>query len=102
MTDPIATLRASAHDCLTPEHYGPCEVCAALAEFERRARIEARRDAYAMNSGVAFVHRPPILTKTSAFGLEHHEVRIHGTRIGGRGPDYHTALEAALDAAGAP
>jgi hypothetical protein len=69
------------------------DALAAVTELERRARIEARRDA---KSGPRYstFHSPP------KNGDPEHVVCIGGTV--GRGPDYWTALEAALTAAGAP
>jgi hypothetical protein len=71
---------------------------AAIAELERRARIEARRDAYLSRFW------PDDIRHLYDRGSHIVQVYDHDDHMvaSGTGPDYHTALERALDAAGAP
>lgn len=100
MTDPIATLRVYS------DATASADGLEALAELERRARIEARRDAWLAKDpwpGVDGDYRHVRHVKTDDGS---HHVELWGSRrygaYCGRGPDYHTALESALNAAGAP
>ncbi len=92
--DPIATLRRLWIDGGEPGDYSDL----ALAELERRARIEARRDAFLDDCRVVEIRH--------FIDVGMHTVHIQGlgyTRlVSASGPDYHIALEAALNAAGAP
>jgi hypothetical protein len=91
---------------------------AAIAELERRARIEARRDAWLVTKGriapgVCCVEHTSGPADEDSDTIEHtvdltvltlEAAATSGpfTLVGsGDGPDYHTALEAALNAAGA-
>lgn len=86
--DPIATLRAYSN----PRDAGP--LLEAIAELERRARIEARRDAFLAKGG---------RLRHEFDGTYHGAALSLGARTWlGADSDYHTALEAALNAAGAP
>jgi hypothetical protein len=99
VTDPIATLRELAKEC-GPSPWGVL-IMPALAEIERRARIEARRDSAAAD-GWSSIHKRNV-SPHPGLPIADHYVYIFAPRpASGTGPDYHTALEAALNAAGAP
>lgn len=85
LTGPLTVLHAYFSHVRQPS---TVEARAAVAELERRAALEARRDAY---------------------GREHCVRWLRGGRVevefelgAGQGPDYLAALEAALNDAGAP
>lgn len=109
VTDPIATLRGATEPFLRDTWSDTrASVLAALAELERRARIEARRDAFAKGKdGFEAAWRPGAERMTLRWTTEWetHEGAFFGHTphaFSGDSPDYHTALEAALNAAGAP
>lgn len=104
LTDPIAALRRAQEQschcgCLDG---GPSTESmgggAALEELERRARIEARRDDF----GASYVHKRDVSPRPGDPVAPHYVYLFTDGGHSGVGPDYHSALEAALNAAGAP
>jgi hypothetical protein len=97
MTDLIATLRAYLGNTNDMLLYN--EAVGALIELERRARIEARRDSYlASKPGLRCAHRIEGGFHWICFFV----LGERQKRPVFDGPDYHTALESALNAVGAP
>lgn len=100
MTYPIATLREFVSDDGTfPSRE---DILAAIAELERRARIEARRDAWLASNALSRTLSHEIDCDGIHTVTLMQRVRHAGVFWSAEGPDYWTALEAALNAAGAP
>jgi hypothetical protein len=107
-TDPIAELR-EFFDSYAPEINYSAELTAALAELERRARIEARlADELKNTAATLLLHHDDELGWAALLwypdlpegdrpppSFEDFSDRSHD-------PDYHVALERELDKAGAP
>jgi hypothetical protein len=104
-TDPIAALRrAQEQSCMCGcLDSGPSDEsmggAAALAEFERRARIEARLHDWLESSSD---HDVRVRRYKGQFEVYLYRYSSDERLSAGRSQDYWTAAEAALDAAGAP
>ena len=104
MTDPIATLRAYLEGPMVGTLEAALqfnEACAAVVELERRAKIEARLDEWLAADTARDVRFRRLANGAYSVRLVSHWEGFPPSSTGG-GPDYHTALEAALNAAGAP